>query len=76
MTLVRVRPDALSPTALRGLVEELVSREGTDYGHGEHTFDDKCAQVMRQLESGEAVVVFDTVLASANIALARDLPDE
>ena len=34
----------LSPEALRGLVEEFVSREGTDYGHVDRR---------QQLEAGE-----------------------
>ncbi len=29
---VELSPDDLSPEALRGLVEEFVTRDGTDYG--------------------------------------------
>jgi len=61
----------LSPEALRRLVEEFVSREGTDYGERERSFEDKVRDVLRQLESGEARIVFDLVEESANIVKAR-----
>ena len=47
---VELDPDQLSPGALRGLVEEYVTREGTDYGHVDWSLEDKVAQVFRQLE--------------------------
>lgn len=65
----------LSAAALRGVVESFVLREGTDYGEREFTFEQKVAQVMRQLENGEARVVFDprteTVHIVAAVKLAR-----
>jgi uncharacterized protein YheU (UPF0270 family) len=66
-------PDQLSPQALRGLVEEFVTRDGTDYGVVERSVEDKIAQVEAQLASGEARIVFDPQTESANIVLARDL---
>jgi uncharacterized protein YheU (UPF0270 family) len=49
----------LSPAALRGLVEAYVLREGTEYGERDVPLELKVAQVMRQLERGEARVIFD-----------------
>lgn len=49
----------LSPDALQGLIEEFITREGTDYGVQEISLVDKVAQVKRQLEQGEVVIVFD-----------------
>jgi len=49
----------LSASALRGVVEAFVNREGTDYGEVERSLEEKVADVMRQLERGEARVVFD-----------------
>src|SRR5512143_3882881 len=63
--------DALSPTALRGLVEEFVNREGTDYGLRERTLDEKVRDVMRQLERHEAKIVFDPETRSATIVVVR-----
>ncbi|HEY7699140.1 MAG TPA: YheU family protein [Vicinamibacteria bacterium] len=62
---------ALSADALRGLIEEFVSREGTDYGEKERSFEDKVRDVERQLESGEARIVYDLVEESANIVPRR-----
>jgi hypothetical protein len=61
----------LSPQALRGLIEEFVSREGTDYGLRETSFETKVRDVERQLESGEARIVFDLLQESANIVPVR-----
>jgi uncharacterized protein YheU (UPF0270 family) len=61
----------LSPQALRGLIEEFVSREGTDYGLKERSFETKVRDVERQLESGEARIVFDLLQESANIVRVR-----
>lgn len=62
--------NALSHDALQGIIEDFVSREGTEYGERQVTLAAKVAQVTAQLQSGEAVVVFDTSLESASIVLA------
>jgi uncharacterized protein YheU (UPF0270 family) len=59
----------LSADALRGVVESFVLREGTDYGEREVSFEQKVAQVMRQLEHGEAQIIFDATLESIDIIL-------
>lgn len=72
---IELSPGDLSPEALRGLIEEFVSREGTDYGHEDRSLESKVAAVLRQLESGEARIVFDLANESASIVTARDLRD-
>ena len=62
---------ALSPEALRGVIEEFVSRAGTDYGARERTVEEKIADVERQLERGEAIIIFDGDTATTNIAPAH-----
>jgi uncharacterized protein len=62
---------ALSATALRGVVEAFVLREGTDYGDREVPFEAKVAQVMRSLERGEARIVFDPKTQSVDIQIIR-----
>ena len=57
----------LSVEALRGLVEEFITREGTEYGHREYSLDNKVRQVERQLASGEVKIVFDSVEERANL---------
>ncbi len=70
---VELPPDDLSPEALRGLVEEFVTRDGTDYGDVERSVDEKIAQVMAQLASGEARIVFDLEAETATIVMRREL---
>jgi uncharacterized protein YheU (UPF0270 family) len=65
---------SLSTEALRGLLEEFVTREGTDYGLHESDFDEKVRDVERQLESGEARIVFDLAEERANIVPAEEGP--
>jgi uncharacterized protein YheU (UPF0270 family) len=50
---------ALAADLLRGVVEAFVLREGTDYGAQEFSLEQKVAHVMRQLERGEAQIMFD-----------------
>jgi uncharacterized protein YheU (UPF0270 family) len=57
----------LSPEALRGVVESFVLREGTDYGTYEYSLEQKVSHVMRQLERGEARILFDPVTSSVQI---------
>lgn len=50
--------DQLSPEALHGVIEAFVLEEGTDYGTVKVTLEQKVDQVRRQLQSGEAQIVF------------------
>ena len=47
--------EKLSPAALRGLIEEAVTRDGTELTDAEV----KIVQVMRQLERGTVVITYD-----------------
>lgn len=64
---VIVPHEQLSADALRGVIEAFVLREGTEYGERDVSLDVKVAQVLRQLERGEAQIVFD--LASEEIGI-------
>ena len=70
---VEIPAEELRPEVLRGLVEEFVTRDGTDYGAVERSLEEKIEDALAQLRSGEALVVFDPESESANIVLARDL---
>jgi uncharacterized protein len=63
----------LSPEALRGLAEEFVTRDGTDYGQVERTLEQKVAALIRELERGAAVIVYDSESDSASIVAAESL---
>ena len=52
---------------LNNLIEHFVLREGTDYGAEEVSLRDKVAAVHRQLQRGEAVIVFSELHETVNI---------
>ncbi len=60
----------LSPEALKGVLESFVLREGTEYGEREVSLEQKVADVLRQLERGEAQVIFLPKLESIDIVVA------
>lgn len=57
----------LSAEALKGVIEAFVLREGTDYGEREFSLEQKVVHVMRQLERGEAQIVFDPNTESVDV---------
>jgi uncharacterized protein YheU (UPF0270 family) len=65
--------DSLSADALTGLIDEFVTRDGTDYGASEVSLDARIEQVRRQLAKGDVSVVFDLATQTANLVLTREL---
>ncbi len=57
----------LSPEALAGLIEEFVTREGTDSGYTQGSLAQNVAMVRRQLDAGEALIVCDQRTNTCNI---------
>jgi len=57
----------LPAETLRAVVESFILREGTDYGSREFTLPEKVAHVIRQLERGEAQIVFESESQSIGI---------
>lgn len=70
---VEVPASRLSQEALHGLVDEFVSREGTDYGGPVHSMEKKRESVLSLLQSGRAVIVFDPESQSCNIITKEQL---
>jgi uncharacterized protein len=62
---------SLSMEALRGVLEAFVLREGTDYGHRDYSLEQKCAEVVRQLQDGRAEIWFDADTSSVEIRLVE-----
>ena len=52
---------------LLAIIEEFISREGTDYGHREYTLDEKVEKVKSQLFNGEIKLMFDSETSSCNL---------
>jgi uncharacterized protein len=60
----------LSIKALQGVIEEFISREGTDYGEKEISAETKFTKLKDMLEKGLAVLVFDDTTETTNIFMA------
>ncbi|WP_394182197.1 YheU family protein [Marinomonas posidonica] len=52
--------DSLTTETLENILDDIVSREGTDYGNYELSALQKREQALRVLQTGEAVLLFDT----------------
>jgi uncharacterized protein YheU (UPF0270 family) len=59
MNAVKIPYEQLSKEALNGVIEEFVTRNGTDYGEAEISLETKIAQVLGLLKSKDAFIVFD-----------------
>jgi uncharacterized protein len=57
----------LAADLLHAVVESYVLREGTDYGEKEFSLEDKVAHVTKQLERGDAQIVFDPETETVSI---------
>jgi hypothetical protein len=49
----------LDRATLQAVIESFALREGTDYGEREYSLQQKVTSILRQLDSGEARLVFD-----------------
>jgi uncharacterized protein YheU (UPF0270 family) len=70
MSVHRIPVHKLSPEALQGVIEEFITRAGTDYGEIEASQETKFRQVKNKLETGLAVLIFDDETETTNIFLA------
>lgn len=60
----------LSPAALRGVLEEIVTRDGTELSDA----GDKIDQAMRQLEKGRLVLSYDPQTHTCQLANPDHIP--
>jgi uncharacterized protein YheU (UPF0270 family) len=67
---MRIPPTLLSPAALRAVVEEFVSRDGTDHS----SVGRRIETVMRQLDSGIVALFFDDTTKTCNILPVDEKP--
>jgi uncharacterized protein len=54
-----ISPNQLSAEALQNILEEFISRDGTDYGAYEFSLAEKVQHLKPQLIRGEVLIVFD-----------------
>lgn len=64
---MEIPTDALSTDALQGIIEEFVSREGTDYGHDDIPLATKVRDVEAQLRRGALVLLYDPVTETVDL---------
>ncbi len=67
--------DQLSSDALTGLIEDFVSRDGTDNGD-DTPFATRIERVRRALDKGQAVIVFDPPTGQCQLCLRHQVPPE
>jgi uncharacterized protein len=63
----------LSQDALQGLIEEFVTKDGTDTGYTDGSLEGSVEMVMRQLIRGDVVIVYDGATESANIVPKKEV---
>jgi len=67
--------EKLSMQALEGLIEEFVTRDGTDTGYEKKSLENDVAMVKRQLKRGDVVIVFDQNTKTSNIVPKDNLKE-
>ena len=64
--------DRLSQAALQGLIEEFVTRDGTDTGYMGGSLEGSVEMVMRQLNRWDVFIVYDEASGTTNIVPKED----
>ena len=72
MSTIKIPIDRLKPDLLLSVIEEFVTRSGTDYGEREVPTDIKIKEVRHLLETGLAVLLYDEETETCNIFLVDD----
>ena len=67
---MRIPSTLLSPVALRAVVEEFVTRDGTDHSSVERRIE----TVLRQLDAGRVELHFDDETKTCNILPVEEKP--
>jgi hypothetical protein len=67
MLMMEIPYTKLSEESLRAIIEEYITREGTEYGVKEYSFEQKIEQIRQQLLQGEIKINFDTETETCNL---------
>ncbi len=52
--------DSLESDTLVNILEDIVTRDGTDYGDYHVTLEQKCQQAIKMIQDKQAFLIFDT----------------
>ena len=66
----------LPEETLRAIIEEFVTRDGTDYGLQEASLAQKIADVEGQIVSGQVVIVYDERSESCQVLTREQLREQ
>lgn len=66
----------LAPETLQAVIEEFITREGTDYGEQELSLDEKVAQIKDQLERKQVFIVYSELHENCDIRSKEALNQE
>ncbi len=63
----------IAPETLYALIEEMVTRDGTDYGEQEISTEQKIQQVMAQLERQELFIIYSQLHETCTLQTKESL---
>ena len=72
MSFVEVPWQKLSEESLLGLVEEFITRDGTDYGLRELSLEEKSDEAMDRIKNNTILIIFDETTESCQLINAED----
>lgn len=73
--VVIIPPEMLEAETLRRLLEDFVTRDGTDNGD-DSSLEDRVALARNAIVRGVAVIVFDPLSEGCQLMLKREVPRE
>lgn len=71
--MITVPVEQIEAETLKNIVEEFVTRDGTDYGETERSLVHKVDEIMAKIRTGKILVVYDEELESVNLMDADSL---
>lgn len=72
MAIVEINWRDLSEEALSGLIEDFVTRDGTDYGAQEISTASKSASLREKIKSGLVLIFFDEASETCELVYKQD----
>lgn len=67
-----IPPSKLPAHTLRNILEEFITREGTDYGEHELSLEEKVDRLFPQVAAGEVLIVFDEAQETIQLVHKQD----
>ncbi len=67
-----IPPTSLSIDTLDSILEEFITREGTDYGLNELSLQQKVERLRPQLMKNEVLIIFDETTEQIQLIAAQD----